>query len=304
MELLRTDEDRFDGLEDWPYPTRYREIALPDLPAVRIAYVDEGPSDADPVLCLHGEPTWGYLYRHVVPLLVAAGHRVIVPDLVGFGRSDKPAAMEDHTYARHVAWMTGLVDALDLDRATLVGQDWGGLIGLRVVADRPDRFAGAVVANTGLPTGEQRMPQVWVAFRDWMASADQVDVGQLVRGGCATPLSDAAVAAYDAPFPSPAYQAGVRALPGLVPTSPDDPGGIANRAAWTSLADRGVPVLCASSDRDPITAGGDRPFRERLPGAVGQPHTTLEGGGHFLQEDVGPRLARVTADWIAAGHRG
>jgi haloalkane dehalogenase len=303
VELLQTPPERFADLEGWTYPVHHLEVELPDLPAVRIAYVDEGPREADPVLCLHGEPTWGYLYRHVLPPLVAAGHRVVVPDLVGFGRSDKPTRVEDHTYARHVAWITGLVDALDLDRVTLVGQDWGGLIGLRVLADRPDRFAGAVVANTGLPTGEQRMPDAWVAFRDWMASAEHVEVSQLVRGGCASPLTDAAAAAYDAPFPDGSFQAGVRALPGLVPTDPDDPGGVANRAAWQMLATREVPVLCAFSDRDPITAGADRPFRERLPGAAGQPHTTLRGGGHFLQEDVGPELAEVTAAWIAAGHR-
>jgi haloalkane dehalogenase len=303
VELLRTPQDRFDELDGWPYGTRHLEVEIADLPPVRIAYVDEGPPDAAPVLCLHGEPTWGYLYRHVLPPLVAAGHRVVVPDLVGFGRSDKPTRVEDHTYARHVAWMTGLVDALDLAQVTLVAQDWGGLIGLRVVAERPERFSGAVVANTGLPTGEQRMPDAWLAFRDWMASADHVQVGELVRGGCASPLADTAVAAYDAPFPDGRFQAGVRALPGLVPTDPDDPGGVANRAAWATLAAREVPVVCAFSDLDPITAGADRPFRDRLPGAAGQPHTTLRGGGHFLQEDVGPDLAEVTAAWIAAGHR-
>lgn len=304
MELLRTDEDRFAGLPDWPHETRHVEVTLPDLPPVRIAYVDEGPRDADPVLCLHGEPTWSYLYRHVIAELLAAGHRVVAPDLVGFGRSDKPTRVEDHTYARHVGWITGVVDALDLRDATLVCQDWGGLIGLRVVAERPDRFAGVVAANTGLPTGEQRMPEVWLAFRDWMASGQPVEVGRLVDGGCVTDLDEATVAAYDAPFPDADHQAGVRAMPSLVPTTPDDPGGVANRAAWETLIARRVPFLCAWSDRDPITAGADRPFRERLPGAAGQPHTTLEGGGHFLQEDVGPALARVTSDWIAAGHTG
>lgn len=303
MELLRTPEDRFADLDGWRYATHHLEVEIDGLPAVRIAYVDEGPRDADPVLCLHGEPTWGYLYRHELPPLVAAGHRVIVPDLVGFGRSDKPSRMDDHTYARHVGWITGLVDALDLEGTTLLAQDWGGLIGLRVLAGRPDRFAGAVLANTGLPTGEQRMPDEWLAFRDWLASAEHVQVGGLVRGGCASPLADAAVVAYDAPFPDGRFQAGVRALPGLVPTDPHDPGGVANREAWSTLAARQVPVLCAFSDRDPITAGADRPFRGRLPGAANQPHTTLRGGGHFLQEDVGPELADVTVAWIAAGHR-
>lgn len=302
MELLRTDEDRFSGLPDWPYRTHHVEVTLPDLPTVRVGYIDEGPRDAPTVLCLHGEPTWSYLYRYVVAELLDAGLRVVCPDLVGFGRSDKPTRTADHTYARHVGWMTGFVDALDLQATTLVCQDWGGLIGLRVVAERPGRFAGIVAANTGLPTGEQRMPQAWVAFRDWMASADQVQVGQLVSGGCATPLSEAVVAAYDAPFPTSDHQAAVRAMPSLVPTDPDDPGGVANRTAWERLAEHHVPFLCAFSDGDPITAGADRPFRERLPGAEGQPHVTLAGGGHFLQEDIGSALARVTADWIADGH--
>lgn len=305
MELLRTPTERFDAVEGWDLPVSEVEVPTvddPDRTPVRVAVVDDGPVDAPPVLLLHGEPTWSFLYRHVTEPLRAAGLRVVVPDLVGFGRSDKPADVADHTYARHVGWVAGVVRALDLREVTLVGQDWGGLIGLRVAAEEPDRFAGAVVANTGLPTGEQRMSEAWVAFRDFMASADHVDVGRLVAGGCVTPLDDAVVAAYDAPFPDPSYLAGVRALPALVPTSPDDPGGVANRAAWGTLIERRLPVLCAFSDQDPITGGGDRPFRKHLPGAEGQPHTTLVGGGHFLQEDVGAELGRVTADWVGAGH--
>nr|MBP7631190.1 haloalkane dehalogenase [Acidimicrobiales bacterium] len=268
---------------------------------LRVHYLDEGPADADPVLLMHGEPSWSFLYRHMIPPLVAAGHRVVAPDLVGFGRSDKPTEMADYTYARHVAWMSALLfDHLDLRNITFFGQDWGGLVGLRLVAAQPDRYARLVVANTGLPTGHGAMSEAFLAWQKFSQEADHFPVGAIVNGGSATELSAAVIAGYDAPFPDDTYKAGARIFPTLVPTSLDDPASADNIAAWEVLAQFDRPVLCAFSDQDAITKGGDAPFLERIPGTAGQPHTVTEGGGHFLQEDCGPQLAKTINDFIAA----
>ena len=297
MELLRTPDERFADLPRYPFEPRYVELA----DGIRIHYVDEGPADAAPVLLLHGEPSWSYLYRSMVPVLVDAGHRVVAPDLVGFGRSDKPAAIEDHTYQRHVDWMReALFDRLDLRYLTFFGQDWGSLIGLRLVAAEPDRFARVVIGNGGLPTGERPPTDAFLAWQQFATTTDDFHVGRIVSGGCANRLPDEVVAAYDAPFPDDSYKAGPRAMPSLVPTSPDDPAHGANKAAWEVLGRFDKPFLCAFSDSDPITKGGERAFLRAVPGAEGQPHTTIEGGGHFLQEDKGPELAQVIADFIAA----
>jgi haloalkane dehalogenase len=291
VDLLRTPDDRFTDLPDWPYAPRYGEVPGPDATAIRMAYVDEGPPDAAPVLLLHGEPSWSYLYRHMIPPLIADGHRVIAPDLVGFGRSDKPASRDDHTYAAHVGWIGALLtDVLDLQDITLFCQDWGGLIGLRVVADHPDRFAALVIANTGLPTGRQRMSEAFMAWQRHSQTVEIFPVGAMLQGASLRELTPAEVAAYDAPFPDESYKAGPRAMPALVPTSPQDPAAAANEAAWAVLSRFDRPVVTAFSDRDPITAGGEKPFRTLIPGAEGQPHTTVHGG-HFLQEDAGPELA-------------
>lgn len=304
MLSLRTPDDRFVGLPDFPYEPHHVEVTTPDDPGgttLRVAYLDEGPADAAPVLCMHGEPSWSYLYRHVIPVLVARGHRVVAPDLVGFGRSDKPTEQSDHTYARHVEWMRQVVvDHLDLHDATFFGQDWGGLVGLRVVAGAPERFDRLVVGNTGLPEGTGRVTEAFLAWQKFSQEAEDFPVGAIISGGCATRLTPEVVAAYDAPFPDDTYKAGARIFPTLVPTTPEDPGGIANRAAWRVLESYERPVLCAFSDGDPITRGGDKPFRERIPGARGRDHVTIEGGGHFLQEDRGPELAAVIADFIDA----
>lgn len=300
MEVLSTPDDRFEGLPDWPYTAQHVDVDAGDGARLRIAHVDEGPKDAAPVLCLHGEPSWSYLYRHMIPPLVAAGHRVLAPDLVGFGRSDKPVEQSDYTYERHVDWMLQWLGAVDLHDVTLVCQDWGGLIGLRLVTAQPDRFARVVVANTFLPTGDQDPGD---AFRNWQRFSQDVEVfdsGVVVSMGCTTQLSAEVIAAYNAPFPDQSYTAGPRRFPMLVPTTPDDPSSAANRAAWTVLEAWDKPLLTAFSDRDPITAGADRVFRERVPGAAGQAHTVIEGGGHFLQEDRGPELAAAVIDFIAA----
>ena len=291
MRTLRTPDARFADVPDFPYPARYADVPDPDGGTLRMAWVEAGPPDGPPVLLLHGEPTWSYLYRTMLPVLADAGLRAIAPDLVGFGRSDKPAEPGDHTYARHVEWVRSFAfDALDLRGVTLVGQDWGGLIGLRLVAEHPDRFGAYVVANSGLPTGDRDMPEVWWRFRRAVESAEALDVGRLVRSGCRVPLSGAAAAAYDAPFPDETYKAGPRVMPTIVPTRPDDPATPANRAAWEVLRGLDLPLLCAFSDGDPITAPM-LPLLRELPGAAGREHPTITGAGHFLQEDAGPALA-------------
>jgi haloalkane dehalogenase len=249
---------------------------------------------------MHGEPSWCYLYRKMIPVLTAAGFRCVAPDLVGFGRSDKPADRSDYTYARHVEWMRGaLFDEANLDAITFVGQDWGGLIGLRLVAEHPDRFARVVTANTFLPTGDRPPGDAFLRWQQFSQTVDDFAVGFIVSGGCHVTPSDDVIAAYDAPFPDDSFKAGARQFPLLVPTSPDDPASAANRQAWDVLRAWKKPFLTAFSDEDPITRGGDRIFQSEVPGCAGQPHTTIAGGGHFLQEDCGAELARVVADWIA-----
>ncbi|HMS48206.1 haloalkane dehalogenase [Candidatus Neomicrothrix sp.] len=302
MKTIRTPDDRFDDLPGFPYAPNYAEVSADgtDGATLRVHYLDEGPADADPIVLMHGEPTWSYLYRHMIGPLVDAGHRVIAPDMVGFGRSDKPTEQGDHSYARHVEWMTGLVfDHLDLRHITLFCQDWGGLIGLRLVAAEPDRFDRVVVGNTGLPTGHGAPSEAFLAWQSFSQSADDFPVGAIIGAGCTTELSADVVAAYDAPFPDDAFKAGPRVMPALVPTSTADPASAANIAAWEVLGSFERPLLTAFSDGDPITAGGAAPFESKVPGAQGQQHSVIKGGGHFLQEDRGPQLASVIDRFIA-----
>ena len=299
MHVLRTPDDRFVDLPDYPFEPHYAEVPDGDGGTLRVHYLDEGPADAAPILLLHGEPSWSYLYRFMIPPLAAAGHRVIVPDQVGFGRSDKPAEQSDYTYARHVAWMSSLVfDHLDLTDATFFGQDWGGLIGLRLVAAQPDRFARVAIGNTGLPTGDQRPSEAFLNWQQFSQTTPVFDIGFLINAASVRDLDPAEVAAYDAPFSDDSYKAGARIWPSLVVTSPDDPEAQHNRAAWEILRSYDRPFLCCFSDQDPITRGGDKPFRTLIPGAQGQPHTTIEGGGHFFQEDKGPELAQLLHDFV------
>ncbi len=294
MELLRTPDERFAALRDYPFSPHYV-----DVDGVRVHHVDEGDAAAAPILLMHGEPSWSFLYRKMIPALVAAGHRVIAPDLVGFGRSDKPAQAGDYTYARHVAWMAALLERLDLKDITLFCQDWGGLIGLRLVAEHGERFARVIAANTGLPTGDRKMPD---AFLEWQRTAKELPVfpvSRIVAGGCQRELSDAEADAYDAPFPTEAYKAGARVFPSLVPTRPDDPASDDNRRAWKALEAWDKPFLTAFSDGDPITAGGHRVFHKLVPGARGQEHVTIESAGHFLQEDAPDALVGVIDGFIA-----
>ncbi len=304
MEVLRTPDDRFVNLPDWPYAPHYTNIASGvsgDSTSLRVAHVDEGPRDsATTLLCMHGEPSWSYLYRKMMPPFLAAGHRVIAPDLIGFGRSDKPIERADYTYERHVAWMSEWLTSNDLSRLTLVCQDWGGLIGLRLVAAFPERFDRIVVANTFLPIGDRPPSDAFMAWRNYSQSTPEFKVGRIVEGGCARrPLAPEVVAAYDAPFPDDRFKAGARVFPTLVPISTDDPSSKANIAAWQVLERFDKPVLTAFSDADPVTKGGDRGFQQRVPGTNGQPHTTIVNAGHFLQEDAGEELARVVNDFVA-----
>ena len=294
MEAVRTPEERFTDLPDFDFPARYADIG-----GLRMAYVEAGPPDGEPVLLLHGEPSWSFLYRKILPVLAGAGLRAIAPDLIGFGRSDKPASVAEHSYARHVEWVRALAfDHLYLRGVTVVGQDWGGLIGLRLVAEHPDRFARVVAANTGLPTGDQPMPEVWWRFREVVINSPTVSVSRLVQSGCLTELPAAVLAAYDAPFPDESFMAGVRAMPRLVPTAPDDPATPANRAAWQRLSTWDRPFLVAFSDGDPITGGMAPILKRAMAGAAGLDHPVLAGAGHFLQEDAGERLGQVIAEFI------
>lgn len=301
MEVLRTPDERFEQLPGYSFAPHYVEVGDEETGSVRVHFLDEGPAGAETVLLLHGEPSWSYLYRKMVPGLVAAGLRCVVPDLVGFGRSDKPARRSDYSYARHVAWMRrALFGELGLKGLTLFGQDWGGLIGLRLVGEEPERFSRVVAANTGLPTGDGHMSE---AFLRWQAFSQEVPVlpiGRIVAGGCASAPPPEVVAAYEAPFPDESFKEGARQFPALVPTRPDDPAAAANRAAWAVLRQFERPFLLAFSDSDPITAGGDRAFLEQVPGTAGQPHVTVERAGHFLQEDQGELLADVVASFIRA----
>lgn len=299
MDALRTPDECFDGIVDFPYQPSYVEVGDTEGGRLRVAVTDVGDPNAETILCLHGEPSWSYLYRHMIPVFTDAGFRVVAPDLIGFGRSDKPGRRADYTYARHVEWMRAvLFDELDLQDITLVCQDWGGLIGLRLVAEHPARFARVVTANTFLPTGDRDLGEGFRGWRDFSQAVETFPTGMIVNGGCTTDLASEVIAAYDAPFPDETFKEGARQFPLLVPAAPDDPAAPANRAAWTALEAFDRPFLCAFGDADPVTRGADRHLRERIPGASGQPHVTIEGGGHFIQEDRGPELAQVVIDFI------
>ena len=298
MDYLRTSDDRFADLPDFPFQPNY--VSIPDWEGceLRVHYLDEGPAHAEPVLMLHGEPSWCYLYRKMIPVIVEAGYRAVAPDLIGFGRSDKPKRRGDYTYQRHVDSMHSFINALDLRRLTLVCQDWGGLIGLRLAAEQPDRFARIVAANTFLPTGERPPGEAFMRWQRFSQETPIFNVGRIVNGGCVTDLSPEVMAAYDAPFPDETYKEGARQFPLLVPTSPEDPAAGANKRAWEALRKWTKPFLTAFSDSDPVTRGAERLLEAQIPGAAGQAHTTIMGAGHFLQEDKGEDLARIVVDFI------
>jgi haloalkane dehalogenase len=301
MKILRTPDDRFESLPGFAFEPRYAEVADGDGGQLRVHYLDEGPADGEVVLLLHGEPSWSYLYRKMIPVLSAAGLRSVAPDLVGFGRSDKPADRADYTYARHVEWMRELLfDRLDLSGITLVCQDWGGLVGLRLVAEHPDRFARVVAANTYLPVGNTPPGEAFLNWRSFSQEVETFPTGSIISMGTTTDLTEDIQAAYDAPFPDESYKEGARQFPTLVPATPDDPASAANLAAWRVLERFDKPFLTAFGDSDPITGGSDAPLQARIPGAAGQAHITIVGGGHFIQEDRGEELAAVVVEFVGS----
>lgn len=303
MEILRTPDERFADLPDFAFAPRYAKVGGTSGTPLRLHYLDEGPRGAAPILLMHGEPSWCYLYRRMIPPLAAAGHRVLAPDLIGFGRSDKPASRSDYSFERHVDWMSEWLTSLDLRGITLFCQDWGGLIGLRLVARHPERFAAVIAGNTGLPEGGKRAPlpfKLWLAFSQYVP---RLPVGWLVSKGTVRGLSPEEKQAYDAPFPDERYKAGARVFPALVPITDRHASVAECQAAWKVLEQFDKPFVTAFSDRDPITRGLHRGFQARVPGAKGQPHTTVRGAGHFLQEDKPKELADIILATIARAHR-
>jgi haloalkane dehalogenase len=297
MTVLRTPDDRFEDLPGFAFEPHYCEVDDAELGPLRIHFLDEGPAHGPVVLCLHGEPTWSYLYRKMIPVFAEAGLRVVAPDLVGFGRSDKPSERSDYSYARHVQWMKDWLVAMGLCDVTLLGQDWGGLIGLRMVAELPERFSRFSLSNTGLPTGDRPINEAFHKWRAFSQEDPEFDTGYIVNLFGHGNLTEAEVEAYRAPFPSDEYKAGARQFPMLVPTDPDDPASVANRAAWKVLMQWHKPALMCFSDADPIMAGGDKPFLKLVPGTRDQPHITLSGR-HFIQEEDGETWARAVVGWV------
>ena len=298
MHYLRTDDRRFQDLPAYDFAPNYLAVDDTEGAHLRMHYVDEGRRTGEVVLCLHGEPTWSFLYRKMIKVFVEAGFRVIAPDLIGFGRSDKPTRRTDHTYQRHVDWLTSLVLQLGLGNTTLFCQDWGGLIGLRIVAEHEDRFRRVVTANTFLPTGDAAPGEDFLRWRQLSQDVPEFPIGRLIDGACVGRLSDDVIAAYDAPFPDESYKTGARHFPMLVPISTDDPASKPNKRAWQSLEAFERPWLTVFSDKDPLTRRGERIFQRRVKGAHGQPHVIVKDAGHFLQEDKGTEVARIVVDFI------
>ena len=326
MDFKRTSDQRFENLEDYPFQPNYLSIDDTEGGQLRIHYLDEGPADGDVVLLLHGQPAWSYLYRHMMPPLIEAGFRVIAPDLVGFGRSDKPIRQEDYTYARHVAWMSDWLVQLDLKDITVFFQDWGSLIGLRLVAAFEQRFARVVLANGGLPTGMvpveytdflkdayTTLPVVkaqelgerfadttgipgFLYWRKFCAESPDLEIGRLMGEVSARPLTEAEIAAYSAPFPDQSYMGGARRFPSLVPVFHDEPEVEENKAAWAVLRGFDKPFMLAFSDNDPVTAGGDKKFLREVSGCQGVAHRTIENAGHFLQQDQPEQCVQAILD--------
>ncbi len=294
MKLLRTPDERFENLIDFPFKPNYKEVD-----GIRIHYVDEGPKDAaEVILLMHGEPSWAFLYRHMIPILVQAGYRTVTPDLVGFGRSEKPTEQSDHTYHKHVQWISQLVNMLDLNNITLFCQDWGSLIGLRVAIENQERFKRIVLSNGGLPTGEQQMSEAFVNWRKFSRESPVFKIKRIIQGATTTKLSKEVREGYEAPFPDDSFKAGARILPSLVPISPDDPEHDANKKAIELYKQWKKPFLTAFSDTDPVTRGGDKFWQKIVPGAQGQNHVTIKNAAHFVQEDKGPELANLIVEFI------
>ena len=291
-DAFRTPDERFDGLPDFPFEPSYRE-----LDGLRLAHIDEG--EGRPVLFFHGEPTWSYLWRKVIPPVRDAGYRCIAPDYAGFGRSDKPTDLAWYSYDRHSELMSALVDELDLRDAVAVVHDWGGPIGLRLAVEHADRFSAMVVMDTGLFTGEQPMSDAWKTFRDFVERTEDLPISMLVRNAVARGMADEVAAAYDAPFPTPESKAGARAFPLMLPTSPEMPGAAAGKRVLEALRTDDRPKLHLWADNDPII-----PVKvgEKFAAAINaEPPVKVENASHFLQEDAGEEIGATIVDWLATG---
>lgn len=298
MKALRTPDHHFKNLPGYDFKPNYVSIDDGDGGSLRVHYLDEGPADGQVVLLMHGEPSWSYLYRKMIPGLVSTGYRVVAPDLPGFGRSDKPAERSDYSYQNHVDWMTRWLTAVGLNQVVLFCQDWGGLIGLRLVAEHTGRFIGVVAGNTFLPTGDVDPGEAFLNWQNFSQTVPEFPVGNIIDGATVSQLDDEIKAAYNAPYPDESYKSGARQFPLLVPTKPDDPASAPNRAAWSVLSTLTIPFLTAFSDKDPVTAGGEKVFQKMIPGTNGQKHVTIKDGGHFLQEDKGEELAEIIIGFI------
>ncbi|EAY29346.1 haloalkane dehalogenase [Microscilla marina] len=296
MQVLQTPDHQFEHLPEYPFAPHYAPVAS----NLQMHYVDEGSPNAEVVLLLHGEPSWSFLYRKMIPVITKAGYRAIAPDLIGFGKSDKPANIQDYSYKRHLDWMQAFIDHLGLNNITLFCQDWGGLLGLRMVAENSDKFKRVVASNTFLPTGDIKMPESFVQWKQFSQTVPEFPVGNIIQKATTTELSSDIVAAYNAPFPDESYKAGARVFPALVPDSPTSPESEANRNAWKVLSQWTKPFLTCFGDADPITKGADKFFQQMIPGTKGQAHTTVAGGGHFIQEDRGEELGKIVVEFIKA----
>jgi haloalkane dehalogenase len=288
-DVVRTAEEALEGLPDFPFHSHYREVD-----GLRLAHLDEG--EGAPVIFMHGEPTWSFLWRKVLPPVLDAGFRCIAPDLVGFGRSDKPSDIDFYTYERHVALTSALLEDLDVRGATIVVHDWGGPIGLRLAVDHAERIDRLVIMDTGLFNGHQRMTDAWLAFHDFVARTEDLPVGFLVRGACKTDPGDEVIAAYEAPYPDAASKAGARAFPLMLPQTPDAPGAAAGQRVTDALRADRRPTLMLWADSDPVLPLS---VGERFAASIGRPAPrTIEDASHFLQEDQGPLIGSLIADWL------
>jgi len=352
MKILRTPDTCFEGLQDYPFAPHYTNITTEDGDELRIHHIDEGPTDGPIVLCMHGQPVWSYLYRKMIPYLNESGMRVIAPDLVGYGKSDKPAALEDYSYERQVTWMGDWLRANDFTGITFFGQDWGGLIGLRLIVNHPDRFERVVISNTGLPHNPDVPDHIIRQVEDFLTNAptpsfmsmqkalgamgdsehfatqfaywqkfcwenEDMPIGFMMsmtmeerpglvsvlkfflhRLGVQSPFPTPLARGYDAPFPEPSFKMGPRAMPSQVPTLPTSPSLQQQEKAWEFFEAFEKPFLCAFSDNDPVTAGQQEEFLNRIPGTKGLPHTTIKGGGHFVQENAPDQVTSVIVDLV------
>ncbi|MCE7991693.1 MAG: haloalkane dehalogenase [Roseivirga sp.] len=295
MPFVRTPDERFNNLPDYPFAPHYL-----DVEGLRMHYVDEAGSTGETVLMLHGEPSWSYLYRTMIPGINAAGHRCVAPDLIGFGKSDKPTDRNDYSYQTHLNWLSDFIEQLDLTNVTLFCQDWGGLLGLKLLTDMPERFVRVVAANTFLPTGDTPANDSFNEWKQFSQHSPKFNIGKVIDMATVAPVSEEVMAAYNAPFPDESYKAGARQFPSLVPVTPDDPAAQPNREAWGILQQFDKPFLTAFSDKDPIMSGLDGIFQSMIPGAKDQAHTTIVNAGHFLQEEKGEELALVVNEFITA----